>query len=581
MRTMKILRPQFLMVMLLFLVAASVSAQKQRQYIYLFDCTESMKGFKIWDPAKQWLKEDIERQADDASIVVIPFRDNPDKIISFVKSDFKWKDLEPVLDSLISSRHKYTGICRAWDHGLKNLDRNKENYFYLLTDGEDGYDGTASLQNRMRKWCDNRTSDYGFFVTLSDDAELVLTDLNVNCDRFFTLDGSGHLPPFGAFTPNQITVNLRNIKEKQLDFSTYGEFKVKPECDDPNFKVEIKDNLISNGKTAVKVIPKKDVSTLVETLSEKYTFVCNVVPEKKDGESVVAIQNNPIEITVDNRPVRNLNIISEEQSGEGDWYDSFLCWGAKEPDTIRIALDNTWNELAKKYGSTLKIHVKTDKLKKGDYTLLLNGKPVEQDAFTLSSGSENDELDIVMATHVDDDTYYFELNASPRDCNKLETINDNDIQTAAYANSLRIDYDVCWNPLKTFLFCLILLLAALALLWFCCLRLLLISRFKVGSLMVMDPYYSNLRINGVRKLVFTSKQKSDSLIKRIFLGKTIYSINPVWTTDLTMEPGMKKSVRMLSTGGKYTVDPYASLLKQGEYTIINNTTNDKVKIMIT
>ncbi len=308
--------------------------------------------------------------------------------------------------------------------------------------------------------------------------------------------------------------------------------------------------------------------------------MCDIIPQKIKGEEAVSIRNNPIGITVDNRPVRNLNIISEEQSAEASWYDSFFFCGAKEPDTVAINLNNTWNELAKKYGSALKIHVKSDGLKKGNYTLLLNGKKLDADDFTLSADSENDELGIVIDPSVDDDTYYFELTSELSDCDKLETINDKDIKNESYANSVRLDYDVDWNPLKTFLFWFVVLLAAFAALWFFCLKPLCISRFKAGSLMVMDPYYSNLRINGARKLVFTAKPKTDNFFKRLFLGKTIFSINPVWITDLVMEPGTKKGVRMLPTGGKYTADPYASTLQQGEYTIINNTTNEKVKIMV-
>ena len=107
-----------------------------------------------------------------------------------------------------------------------------------------------------------------------------------------------------------------------------------------------------------------------------------------------------------------------------------------------------------------------------------------------------------------------------------------------------------------------------------------IDTFKVGSIMVTDPYFQSIRIHRARKLVFTSKPKKDNILARLFLGKTIYSVNAVWRNDLVMIPGMKKDIKAI-TRGKYTINPYASTLMKGnDYTIIDNETNDQVKITV-
>lgn len=90
------------------------SYSKQRQYIYVFDCTQSMdKDYDIWEPANKWLKDDIERKRDNALITIVPFRDNNDGIIGPVlKSQIVWSSLKNRFDYLISHPHSKTGICR-------------------------------------------------------------------------------------------------------------------------------------------------------------------------------------------------------------------------------------------------------------------------------------------------------------------------------------------------------------------------------------------------------------------------------------------------------------------------------------
>ena len=555
--------------------------QKQRNYIYVFDCTASMKMKKInmWEPAKKWLKEDIDRQSDDASITIIPFRDKPDMVINFHKDDFDWSKIENTLDSLIYNHKGRTGICFAWDKGVEELKLNnkKDNYLYLLTDGEEEYESKSALQNRLLSWCKNNKSDYGFYVTLSEQAKMVLKDLNINCDRFFTIDG-GHLPPFGAFTPNEFIVNLRDIKDKTVGFSTDGDFDIKVECADSNFIVNVCGNRISNGKATFQVKPKKDKKVLIEELPEIYDLQCKVL--SADPNKLRIVNGNFI-IHVDNRPIRNLDIISEEQEGEASWYDSFLLWGKKDQDTINIPLNDKWNELAKKYASGVNLHISCESLKPDDYKMFLNGKEIPHNGtIKLTAGNEQDVLSVVFSDDAPDDTHYFTIKATPSDCNKLECINDIDVNIQPYENSLRITYNICWNPLKTFLFWFVILLIALAVLWFLVLKPTLISKFKNSSIMVMEPYYSRIRVNGARKLVFTSKPKKDGFFPRVFLGQTVYAINPIWRNDLVMEPGLKKNMRVIANKN-FIIDPYASNLQPTcEYKIIDTETNDKVKVMV-
>ncbi len=566
---------------LLFFILSTILifAQKQRNYIYVFDCTKSMeRDFHIWEPAKKWLKEDIERQPDEASITIIPFIANPNNPIKFRRENFDWEEIEKSLDKLINAPNTRTGVCLAWDKGLSELSKDKDNYLYLLTDGEDnlkGY-GKTALQDRFLNWCNQNLKDYAFYVTLSPNAEAVLKDLNINCGRFFHVSGE-HLPPFGAFTPNEFTVNLRDIKDKTIAFSTDGEFDVSTKCNDPNINIEIVNGAIKHGKATFKIKPLKDKTTLIEELTERYDVICAVTPKDTNDLKIV---NGDITIHIDNRPNRNLDIISEEQEGEASWYDSFLFCGKKDQDTIYIPLNSQWNELAKKHNSSLNMHIYCETLKDDDYKMFINGNPIKNNVFEISSKDDDNVLSFVFADNAPDDTHYFTIKASPSDCNKLECINDIDVNTKPYENSLRVTYDIDWNPLKTFLFWFVIILLTLAALWFCVLKPTTISKFKNSSIMVMDPYYSRIKVNGARKLVFTSKTKKDKLIPRLFLGRTVYAINPIWKNELIMEPGLKKNMKVIANKN-YIIDPYSSNLQPTlEYNIIDNETNEKIKVMI-
>ena len=70
-------RKYLLATLLLLTVAVTVKAQRERNYIYLFDCTQSMEGYggqpDIWSQTKQWLWDDI-GQLKDGQITIIPFQ---------------------------------------------------------------------------------------------------------------------------------------------------------------------------------------------------------------------------------------------------------------------------------------------------------------------------------------------------------------------------------------------------------------------------------------------------------------------------------------------------------------------------
>ena len=79
-------------------------------------------------------------------------------------------------------------------------------------------------------------------------------------------------------------------------------------------------------------------------------------------------------------------------------------------------------------------------------------------------------------------------------------------------------------------------------------------------------------------MVLTSKKPEQGFFSRLFTGKSLYEVNPMWTTDLVVEPKDRKSVR-LRYPKEYLADSRVLKTNQ-EYTIQNMTTGTKTKIKI-
>ena len=132
---------------LCMLFCVPLHAQRERNYIYLFDCTQSMKTVDIWEPTKKYLREDIERLSPSSTVTIVPFQGITHPTIQFECRNFDWNKIEEQFNKYIKDKTN-TNICSAWDKGVQYIDVNKDNYFYILTDGEDTVKGIGALCQR-------------------------------------------------------------------------------------------------------------------------------------------------------------------------------------------------------------------------------------------------------------------------------------------------------------------------------------------------------------------------------------------------------------------------------------------------
>ena len=149
-----------------------------------------------------------------------------------------------------------------------------------------------------------------------------------------------------------------------------------------------------------------------------------------------------------------------------------------------------------------------------------------------------------------------------------------------YELSLRSHYEVTWNPLKTILMWLCIIVIIALLLWFLLIKHLLFPTIGVKSIQINDPYFSKVNVKGMRRVVFTNKTMKQGLLNRVFTGEILYKKHDIWISPLAFEAGTKKKTLRVMRTSDYMLDPLTSTLKAPNDYVVENI-NDRTKIKIT
>ena len=553
-------------------------AQRERNYIYLLDCTKSMTGHggcpKIWDPTLVYLKKELEKHTPGTSLHVVPFQGKVLPAFSFDANNLDWNKIEKELQKHVVNVTN-TNICDAWDSTDKYIDKHKDNYIILLTDGKDNVNGMAAVSKKLSDWCGKYPNTYAFYVQLTEAAidPSVAKVIDI-CDNEFVIDASKGIPVFGGFDNGLIiyanTLNLDRIHK--IGFSSVGKYAANAICTDPYFDVKVINNKIEGGFVPVQIVARKPIAEINSALPEIYNFTFDV----QSGE--VSIINPTVKVQMINKPERALELISEETDmGKATWYDSFLFWGASDPDTLSVDLKATYNDEAKKDGSAVQLLVSDEDGEK-DYQLFYNNQPVEKNRIVIrSDGNTASILSIVFNPDAKEGKRYFHIKATAKQ--ELDNINDQPVED--YTLTLRSKYVVNWNPLKTILMWLFIIIIAALLLWFLFIKRFIYPSIDIRTIQISDPYFSKVNVKGKRRVVFTNKNMKQSLINRIFTGEILYKKNEIWTSPLAFEAGAKKRTLRVMRTKDYVFDPYTSMMKApSEYLVENTSDNTKIKLSI-
>lgn len=565
-----------ILLLLLVLLPMILLAQRERNYIYLLDCTKSMTGYngspKIWEPTREYLKKELAKHAPGTTLHVVPFQGKVLPAFSFEASKLNWKDIDNELQKHVENVTN-TNICAAWDATDKYIDLHKDNYIILLTDGKDNVKGMSAVAMKLSQWCGKYPNSYAFYVQLTEAAidQGVAKVINL-CDNEFIVDASKGIPVFGSFDNGLViyanTLNLGKIHN--LGFSSVGKYKATAVSEDPYFDVKVVNSKVEGGIVPIQIVAKQPIAQINTALPDVYDFTFDV----QSGE--VSIINPTVKVQMTNKPERSLEILSEEMDlGRAAWYDSFLFWGACDPDTLSVDLKAVFNDEAKKDGAAVEFLI-TDTLGQ-DYQLLYNGKPVNNGKIILRSNDNHASiLSIVYNSDAKEAKRYLEGKVTAK--HELDNINGEPI--GQYKLSLRSNYEVNWNPLKTILMWLGILFLSTLLLWFLVAKHFIYPTIGIKTIQINDPYFCKVNVKGKRRVVFTDKRMEQSLLNRIFTGEILYKKNEIWTSPLVFEAGAKKKTMRVMRTKDYVFDPYSATLKAPNGYVVENT-NTGIKIKIT
>lgn len=558
----------------------AIQAQRQRNYVYLFDCTSSMKAPNhIWNEAKSFMREDIDQLDDKANVTIVLFHQKTSTPIRFKAKDFNWKDIESLCEKMIADS-KFTGICNAWDLGLKYIDKERNNYLYLFTDGTENVDKrrTEAVCERIRNWCRQAPNNYAFFVVLGEQMKKSpdvqkLINATKTCERTFFIDKNNRPGPFGAFDKTSFTQNSHSPKNIIAGFSDYGTFNAKVECKDDYYDISLLNDKIKDGKAEF-VIKQKKLPT------SNYQIHFSV----RSKESELHLCNPDLFINIDTRELANLDMgqptgLTEGQynAGEAETYSSFLLWKGKDVASLNVDLSAAFNEQARKKNGLLNVLLNIPSEIRNKCKLCYNGRPTNN-SFAIKSSETQSIVTIEVPHDLVQKAFTVEFKGTS---NNLETINAEERNT--YVSSIYFEHDICWNPAKViFMWISICLLTAL-IAWFALLKPFFYPRIRLSRLELSTKkgYYVNKKINGSRMVVVTNHYKPQSWLSKLFTGKITYIKDELWTSSWELTPKGRRKIAKINLHGKYMISPVTTeIANYGTYQLDNLATKESITIKI-
>lgn len=570
-----------LIVLALLLLSLALNAQRQRNYVYIFDCTWSMKEPNdIWEEAKSFLREDITQLDNNANVTIVLFHQTTSTPIRFKSKDFKWDNIESVCEKMIKES-KYTGICNAWDLGLRYIDKERNNYLYLFTDGAENVvkpKGTDAVCERIKNWCKQSPNNYAFFVVLgkqmkkSHDVQKLI-NATKTCERTFFIENNEHPAPFGAFDKTTFYQNSHSIKNVVTGFSDYGTFNASVECNDLYYDISLKDNKIKGGKAEFVVKQKKQPTS-------NYQLHFRVKSDKHE----LHICNPDIFINIDTRDLANLDMGQPSGTSEGQYdaglaetYSSFLFWKGKEIVSLNVDLFAAFNEQARKRNGSLQVFLNIPSNMRDKCKIYYNEAPIKN-SFAIKATDPKSIVTIEVPHNLMQKAFTIELKGTPTN---LETINAE--ESKAYVSSIYFEHDLCWNPAKVILMWIGICLLAALVAWFTMLKPFFYPRIRLSRLELSTKkgYYVNKRINGARMVVVTNSYKPQRWLSKVFTGNIIYIKDELWTSPWELTPKGRRKIAKINLHGKYMILPVTTEIANfGTYQLDNLTTKEIITIKI-
>lgn len=270
--------------------------------------------------------------------------------------------------------------------------------------------------------------------------------------------------------------------------------------------------------------------------------------------------------------------------GETGYYKNFLFYKYK-PEVMEQTLIFDFNEDAKsvqevKFGLYKKSADRKFTSTEGEIVLYKNGDKCINNVFTVSGTEREVTLGIEFLAETPQGVHKWYLRTL--DNGGLSRINDCDIESDAYPLAMEIysQKEDNLNPLLLGIIWFLIVSILIILVWILILKRIFYPVFKIGPIVINGTYYSMRKIKGYRKVICTNRAKKQSFINQLFIGKILYEVNPFWSSEWVIIPRDKTSIKPIGAKN-YTIDPYTVCIKKGvEYTITNNISLEKIKLIL-
>ena len=547
----------------------------QQNNIYLFDCTGSMAKHGLWAPAKAALDSTISTyaQTPGTQFTVIPFGNNPYSTFTFNSEGWTDECREKIYADFDENikRATLTNISDVLRAGFSHCKPGMENRIYLLTDGEpNGGDSVDKVVETINSWCGTQRNARLFYVALKEGVvNNKIRETIDRCKDAYVVEIAGNVIP--QFADIDATVIYANIEEldrvHELILSPEDDCPLKADCNDPLFNVVVEGGAADNGMVRLRLVSRQGLTAselnqvLAAEIGEDRIYRFQFTLSSEDDRYLIA--NPVVNVEMANyimsraMVVEGANIVNLPGSTS---YDSFLWSKEKDPDIVGFDLTPVFAKVTDP-GARLVFDLIPEKGENQDYTLFFNGHPVEPGGvMRVVPGGE-----AIVAILFDEDAQEGERHfiLRLRDSRGVDLVNDvpADEFGEIVVNSR---YDEVLNPLKKFVVWLAVALLVALLLWLLVVRRMVFPPIKASRLELAGPdgYYLTKRIKGARKVVLTTRRRSQNIISRLMTGKVVYVTAPHFTPEIEIIPrsGKKVRVRPLNTAsGGWDVIPSATL----------------------
>ena len=581
------------------MAAPGAVAQRQRNYIYLFDCTQSMQQLGIWDAAKDALQSTIALQEEhpEAQFSVIPFQGQNHKTYSFEAGQFgRYRnDILADCDKYIGSLTN-TNIVDALGGAFALCRPEMENNIYLLTDGTDNIKGTKAVVDAINRWCSNHNNTRLFYVTL--DPKAVDKDIKAACDgcpdAYLVNCHNGVIPPIAYISPTVLYGSVIELDAVHtIVASESAPCPLAVSSDDPFFKPVATGG--SGNSLQLRFEPRRGITDTdsLNAMLAPYTdangnYIFSIDVGASDPRALI-VANSTVTVVISNRQQRRMNLVTAGfdeviLKPGAESYGAFLWSPAKNPEPVVMDLAPECNEGARAAGSKAMMRLVPAHGQEADFAVLFNGREVGRDGtFEVQAGLDA-RVEILFEPGAAGGKRYFRLQCTgTRDVDVLNGVAVDDGEDALDEASIdvRTTYHRRWNPLATVLFWAGVAILLALVLWFAVLKRFFFPCFKVAAIEITAPrgYYARKKLKKYREARLTSRNERQSALSRLFTGPVLIVRDDTWSPAITLRPGTKRSVRAVVRNGWEFV-PSATMRRNESYDVVNSTTGEKARFTI-